>query len=432
MTSQNFYHSKAIIARSDSRYTVEMSETRTFDKISLLRLAFTDLTEDELQEMAAASQLCTYPLDHVLCHEGAYEEVFYIIAEGNAAICKNISEQDGERVLRIAGKGDLVGEMALIQNVPRSATVRTLTECTVLEMDKKDFETMLSRSPSMAINIIRTTLDRIRENDQIAIQDLQNTNKVLHHLDRNKLEFIQVAAHELRTPLTVLKGYVNVLRSFPELKTNPALGEVMDGILKGADRMHEVVNTMLDVTRIDSETLKLRAAPVPLKRVVHDIAHDFSKAAAERNIELIIEQDAGTPNINADPTLIQKALYHLLVNAIKYTPDGGKVILHSCPFTMEKNISGIQISIKDTGIGLDAEHHDLIFEKFYQVGDVAIHSSGKTSFKGGGPGLGLAIVRGVARAHGGKTWVESLGHDEVNFPGSTFYLQLPINPPPSA
>src|SRR6266540_2141407 len=108
-------------------------------------------------------------------------------------------------------------------------------------MDKKDFETMLSHSPGMALNIIRTTLDRIRENDQTAIHDLQNTNKVLHHLDRNKLEFIQVAAHELRTPLTVLKGYVNVLRSFPDIKTNAALDEVINGIVKGADRMHEVV-----------------------------------------------------------------------------------------------------------------------------------------------------------------------------------------------
>lgn len=405
-----------------------MIQTQPIDKIPLLHLAFKGLTENELHAMAAMSQLCTYPPEHTLCHEGAYEEVFYIIADGIVTISKNISEHDGERILRIASKGDLVGEMALIQNVPRSATVRTLTNCTVLEMDKKNFEIMLSRSPSMAINIIRTTLDRIRENDQIAIQDLQNTNKVLHHLDRNKLEFIQVAAHELRTPLTVLKGYVNVLNSFPEIKTNPVIHEVMEGIIKGADRMHEVVNTMLDVTRIDSETLKLRATPVLLKRVISDTVYELSKAAMERNIEITITEEAETPNINADPALIQKALYHLIVNAIKFTPDGGTVIVRSYPITMEKNIPGVEIRIQDSGIGLDVEHHELIFEKFYQVGDVAIHSSGKTSFKGGGPGLGLAIVRGVARAHGGKTWVESSGHDEVKLPGSTFYLQLPIDP----
>jgi signal transduction histidine kinase len=406
-----------------------MNEIQPFDKISLLRLAFKGLADDELQEMATATQLRTYPPEYVLCHEGVYEDIFYIIADGSAVISKAISEQDGERILRIAGKGDLVGEMALIQNTPRSATVRTTTVCTVLEMDKKDFENLLSRSPSMAINIIRTTLDRMSANDQIAIQDLQKTNKVLRQLDRNKLEFIQVAAHELRTPLTVLKGYVNMLSSFPAIKGDTALAEVLVGIIKGAERMHEVVNTMLDVTRIDSETLKIRPVPVPLKRIYNDLPSDVLKAAAERNIELVIEQDADTPIINADPGLIQKALYHLVINAIKYTPDGGKVTLRSRPIMLENNVQGAELSIADTGIGLEAEHHELVFEKFYQVGDVAIHSSGKASFKGGGPGLGLAIVRGVARAHGGKTWVESSGYDEVKLPGCTFYLQLPIDPP---
>jgi signal transduction histidine kinase len=403
--------------------------TQPFDKIALLRLAFDGLPDDKLQEMAALTRLRTYPPEHVLCHEGAYEDMFYIIADGNAVISKNISEQEGERVLRIAGKGDLIGEMALIQNVPRAATVRTTTECSVLEMAKKDFEAILSRSPSMAINIIRITLDRIRENDQTAIQHLQNTNKILRQLDRNKLEFIQVAAHELRTPLTVLKGYVNVLSSFPDIKSNTALDEVLAGIIKGADRMHEVVNTMLDVTRIDSENLKLRAVPVPLTKVIKDVVYGFSKGVAERNIEILIEQDEDTPNINGDPTLIQKALYHLIVNAIKYTPDSGKVIIRSCPITIDKDVPGVEVRITDTGIGLDTEHQELIFEKFYQVGDVTVHSSGKTTFKGGGAGLGLAIVRGVARAHGGKVWAESLGHDETNFSGSTFYLQLPIDPP---
>ncbi len=405
-----------------------MTDTLVVDKVSLLRLAFKGLSDDELEEMATVTHICAYPPDHVLCHEGAYEDIFYILADGNAVTTKHISEEEGERVLRMAGRGDFFGEMALIQNAPRSATVRTTTDCTVLEMGKKDFETMLSRSPRMAISIIRSTLDRMRANDQMAIQDLQRTNKILRQLDRNKLEFIQVAAHELRTPLTVLKGYVTVLRSLPEIKANTSLNEVIDGIHKGAERMHEVVNMMLDVTRIDSETLKLSVVPVPLKSMINDIARDFVKSAEERTIVVNIDHDPETPNINGDPTLIQKALYHLIINAIKYTPDGGLVTIRTRPITMERNAPGVEITVKDSGIGLDAEHHELVFEKFYQVGDVAIHSSGKTKFKGGGPGLGLAIVKGVARAHSGKVWVESLGHDEVNFPGSTFYLHLPIHP----
>lgn len=406
-----------------------MITTDSHDKIPLLRLAFKGLEDDELQEMAELSQLCTYPPEYVLCHEGAYEDTFYIVADGSVVISKKMPDEAGERILRVGGRGDLVGEMALIQNAPRAATVRTLTECTMLEMGKKDFETILSRSPRMAIDIIRITLDRMRANDHMAIADLQRTNNILRQLDRNKLDFIQVAAHELRTPLTVLNGYVKVLRSFPELKANAALGEVIDGILKGSDRIHEVVNMMLDVTRIDAETLKAAAAPVLLKRLIRDLVHELAKAAEERKIGITIEHEEDSPDIRGDPALIHKALYQLVVNAIKYTPDGGKVTISTRPAMIDDEIPGVEIAVRDTGIGLDAEHHELIFEKFYQVGSVAIHSSGKTTFKGGGPGLGLAIVHGVARAHGGRVWVESAGHDEINFPGSTFYLQLPVHPP---
>jgi len=406
-----------------------MNETRTHDKIFLLRLAFKGLDDNELEEVARLTELRTYPPNHVLCHEGAYEDVLYIIADGTIVISQKLIDEEEERILRVGGRGDVVGEMALIQSAPRAATVRTTTECTVLEMEKRDFETILSRSPRMAIDLIRITLDRIRSNDQRMIADLQKTNKVLRQLDRNKLEFILIAAHELRTPLTVLNGYVNVLRSLPETTANAELGEVTDGILKGTNRMHKVVNMMLDLTRIGSENLKVASVPVQLKRIIADLVRDCEEATAERRINLTVQHAEGTPEIKGDPTLIQKALYQLIINAIKYTPDGGKVLITTRPSVLDDNSPCVEIAVRDRGIGLDAEHHDLIFEKFYQVGAVAIHSSGKTTFKGGGPGLGLALVRGVARAHGGKVWVESAGHDEVNFTGSTFYLLLPLAPP---
>ena len=405
-----------------------MTASSTFDKISLLQIAFPRLEEDELQEIADLTELCTYPPNHILCQEGEFENIFYVVAEGNLVITKTIGEEEGERILRLGGKGDLVGEMALIQNVPRAATVRTTSECTVLEMEKEDFETILSRSPRMAMDIIGITLDRMRSNDQMIIDELQQTNKVLRQLDRNKLEFIQVAAHELRTPLTVLKGYVDVLHSFSDVQANDTIREVFDGILKGADRMHEIVNLMLDITRIDVETSMLRFVPVSVNPIINKLVRDFNQAAADRNIEISNWNAEDLPNIIADPDMIQKALYHLVVNAVKYTPDGGKVEVRTYPVLMEDNQPGIEIAVKDTGIGLDAEHHDLVFEKFYQVGSVALHSSGQTIFKGGGPGLGLAIVRGVAQNHGGRVWVESPGCDEENCPGSTFFLQLPRNP----
>jgi len=397
------------------------------DKVALLGQTFSGLSDEELGELAALTQVSQYPPDYTLCREGAYEDTFYIVAAGEALTTKKISDAEGERVLRRVTPGDYVGEMALIQNAPRAATVRTLTACTVLEIDKGDFEAILSRSPRLALSIIRTTLNRMRANDQVAITDLQKTNRVLAQLDRNKLEFIQVAAHELRTPLTIMKGYLNVIKLEDAFQANENLRAALDGLSRGTERLHEVVNAMLDVTRIDGALVA--AVPVPLKSVVNDIARRLESDAEGRRLRIDIEHAPDTPTINADPTLVQKALYHVIVNAIKYTPDGGRILVQTRPVTLEGGVPAAQISVQDSGIGLDPEHHELIFEKFYQVGSVDLHSSHKTMFKGGGPGLGLAIARGVVRVHGGRIWVESAGHDEATNPGSTFFLQFPIHPP---
>jgi signal transduction histidine kinase len=117
-----------------------------------------------------------------------------------------------------------------------------------------------------------------------------------------------------------------------------------------------------------------------------------------------------------------------VINAIKYTPDGGTITISGkeLPLSSELPKGGIEIVVSDTGIGIDPRFKELIFAKFYQTGELALHSSGKTKFKGGGPGLGLAIARGIVEAHHGKLWVESPGYDETNCPGSQFHVVLPL------
>ena len=124
--------------------------------------------------------------------------------------------------------------------------------------------------------------------------------------------------------------------------------------------------------------------------------------------------------IYIDPVRTQQALRNLLNNAIKYTPDGGRITIDG------RTLPGfIEVIIADTGIGISPENQAMIFEKFGQLGRVELHSSGKTKFKGGGPGLGLPIARGILEAHGGSLWVESPGYDEKAYPGSTFHLLIP-------
>jgi signal transduction histidine kinase len=123
----------------------------------------------------------------------------------------------------------------------------------------------------------------------------------------------------------------------------------------------------------------------------------------------------------ADSERLFQAFRNLVTNAIKYTPDGGFITIGG------RMLSGfIEITFTDTGIGIDLEDQERIFEKFGRLGNVALHSSGKIKFKGGGPGLGLPITKGIIEAHGGAIWVESEGYDEENCPGTIFHVLIPL------
>jgi signal transduction histidine kinase len=142
---------------------------------------------------------------------------------------------------------------------------------------------------------------------------------------------------------------------------------------------------------------------------------------------LIIDSSVNSvPPLLADSELLQKALDNVIVNAIKFTPDGGSIFVSA--HTADVNGTGnfCEIRVRDTGIGIDPANHTIVFEKLYQLGKVELHSSGRTKFKGGGPGLGLAIAAGIVKAHRGKIWVESSGYDEEKLPGSTFFIQIPL------
>jgi signal transduction histidine kinase len=396
------------------------------DVIGKLREAFPDLDEAALKQLSGLVRTTTYPAGILICKEGAYEDVFYLIVNGEVAITKHL-EGEEERVLRHSVAGDFFGEMALIQDVPRSANVRTTQDTTVLEFDRDVFEHLMSSSPNLAWRMVRTTFDRLRANDQTALSDLREAYQTLAQLDQAKLDFIEIAAHELRTPLTVIQGYADVLRNNPALQTDPVFNEIIGGIIRGARRLHEIVNGMLDITKIDTETLEVSRVPVLLQNVLAELKNEFADVLAQRNLTFQIKQIGDVPYIEADPVLIYKIFYQLYSNAIKFTPDGGTITTTYWVTDVQDMGQVLAVVVQDSGVGIDTRHHKLIFEKFYQVGKAALHSSSKTSFKGGGPGLGLALVKGAVEAHGGMVWVESEGHNELTMPGSAFKVLLPLH-----
>ena len=259
------------------------------------------------------------------------------------------------------------------------------------------------------------------------VEELNSAYRTLEKLDKNKSDFIQVAAHELRTPLTVIKGYMGMIKAAPALQQNESLIQAMEGVIQGTNRLHQVVNSMLDVARLENQVLTPHLETVVLGPLLRLIRKDYVEELEERKIQLELDASVNSaPPVLADSALLKKAIENIIVNAIKFTPDGGSIFVSTRPVQVDGRGEFCEIRIRDTGIGIDPANHTIIFEKLYQLGKVEFHSSGRTKFKGGGPGLGLAIAAGIVKAHKGKIWVESPGYDEKNLPGSTFIIQIPV------
>lgn len=259
------------------------------------------------------------------------------------------------------------------------------------------------------------------------VEELNNAYQTLEKHDKNKSQFIRVAAHELRTPMTVIKGYLSMMRMDETIKGNSTLSQAVEGVLRGTNRLHQIVDSMLDVARLENQVITPHLEDVKLGLILRLIYKDYVDDLAARNLTLNLDEATqNIPPLWADPDLLKKALDHIIVNAIKFTPDGGTVTVSARVVEDAKQGTMAEISVKDSGIGINPEHHKIIFEKLYQLGQVELHSSGRTNYKGGGAGLGLAIAAGIVKALQGSIWVESPGRDEVNFPGSTFFIRLPL------
>lgn len=264
-------------------------------------------------------------------------------------------------------------------------------------------------------------------------EEMRSTNQRLERLDAVKTDFITIASHELRTPLTQIQGYADLMYEMFQHEgfTRDELQDMIGKLTRACGRMTEVVTSMLDVAQIDIEVMDLTFEEVSLVTIFKQAIEPYTSAIQSRRLTLISQGMRQLPPIYGDTKRLAQAFENLVTNAIKYTPDGGKItitgqILGTDPASAPQTV---QIIIADTGIGIDHTNQQLIFDKFYRVDPVELHSTGSTKFKGGGAGLGLSIAKGIVEGHGGRIWVESRGYDEEGLPGSHFNVVLPIRPP---
>jgi PAS domain S-box-containing protein len=281
-------------------------------------------------------------------------------------------------------------------------------------------------------------------------ENLQRSTDELKRLNQMKDSFLGVASHELKTPLTVIVGYAELMLTDMSDQLDPAILAMMEHIANAADRLSSIVRDMVDVSMLEYQRLQLRKRPVEINQVVEKATRELEFFFTQRKQQLLFNLQQGLPVISCDPDRIGQIIGNLVGNAIKFTPDSGTVQVSTrlvaclrspelpadevvadgsapfCPIALQK-FPYVQVVISDSGIGIDPKDQPHVFDKFYEVGNIEEHFTGKVAFKGKGTGLGLTIVKGIVDLHGGEVWVESSGNDPDGCPGSAFHFILPVN-----
>jgi PAS domain S-box-containing protein len=228
--------------------------------------------------------------------------------------------------------------------------------------------------------------------------------------NRLKDEFLATVSHELRTPLTAILGWAHMLRAGQVGEKGVA--EIAETIERNARAQSQLIDDLLDVSRIITGKMRLDVRAVEPHSFIESAIEALRPAAEAKNIRIQKVMDTGVVTVAGDPARLQQVVWNLLANAIKFTPKGGRVQVR-----LERINSHIEITVSDTGQGIEPEFLPLVFDRFRQADQ-------KTTRRHGGLGLGLAIVRHLVELHGGTVHAESDGEGR----GATFIVKLPIVP----
>lgn len=370
-------------------------------------------------------------------------DAFLVLEEDESAISRAFTSGKMQMAGRMDESGEYLGRLfarrALLA-APLPGEDRPLGVITVDRVGQgRPFETavidMVQAVADQAAVALRNTQlyeEVVQFNQQLErrvqerTEELGRLNRDLAILNKKKSDFIAIAAHELKTPLTLIQGYAEMLgeERVQDLPT-AALERLASGIVKGANRLRTIIEDIIDVSLIDTEVLSLNLQPSSVYGIVELACRDWQEAAAERDQTISIGNFDHLPFVEADALRLHQVFSNIIGNAVKYTPDGGRVEVAARRLEGGDGTVFVEVVIADTGVGIDLEEQERIFDKFYRIESPDFHSSSKTRFLGAGPGLGLTIAKGIIEAHGGRIWVESPGFDLDTCPGSQFHVVLP-------
>jgi signal transduction histidine kinase len=371
--------------------------------------AFPGLPHDDADRMVKQGKIQQYTFDTVLTHEDAYETTFYILMEGDVKVTKRINASE-ERLLSTLHAGDFFGEMAIINDAPRAATITALSPVTVLEIEKEAFSSLIQNNSTIALAMIREVSQRLRENDELTIEDLRLKAKELAEAyqtladqDFARRRFLSTIANELRTPLMAANGFLLMARS-GKLE-GEALASALDTISRNLQEITTLTNDILFLQEM--ELILPDFQPTDIGRVVASVVEKYRSRADSNELGISMRIAPGMLTIMAEPRSLGRAFGAILDNAIKFSPDGGEIEV-----TVDQEPNNIIVSFRDQGVGIPEEALPRIFDRFFHLDEINGH-------KFRGAGLGLSIARQVIEQHLGIILVESeLGK------GSHFLIKL--------
>ena len=259
----------------------------------------------------------------------------------------------------------------------------------------------------------RTSWKIAQDERDLLLDSERKTRQEAEAANRLKDEFLATLSHELRSPLNAIVGWVHVLRRHAD--TSVEISRGLSVIERNARTQTQIINDLLDMSRIMTGKVHLNMRPVSLQRLVGAALDAIRPAAEAKSVQLESALDVGSDRIRGDPNRLQQILWNLLTNAVKFTPAGGRVSV-----TSQCIDSQVEIAVQDTGVGIAAAFLPFVFDRFRQA-------DSSTTRLYGGLGLGLSIAKSLVELHGGTVRAKSAGEDR----GATFIVTLPL-PRPAA
>lgn len=374
---------------------------------------FQDLNDQEIDKIKKVCHEINYQEGEIIFKEGSHADKFYIVLEGSVEVWKDYNDLRKD-LLAVHGRGHLFGEMALIDELPRSATLVAKEFTRLAYIDQPNFQQLFQENPIISRSIMRSVSSMVRRSNSLFVESLRKRNLELEAANKELREaqeellrierlsnlgkFASLILHDIRNPISVLRTLAEMI--LLHSARSEQVEKNAHRIIYQADQMNNLVSELLDYSRGD---IRLNMAIVDIKEFFNRLVKAIADSFEARNIDINTEIAFSGPVIMDDHRMFRVFL-NLADNARKAMLKGGIFTIKA-----ERKEQCLAIKVSDNGVGMPPGIQEKIFEPFFSHAD------------SGGTGLGMSIVKSIVEAHQGSLLVHS-----EQFKGTTFTITLPL------